>query len=63
MGFLDRWKKKAEDTAAEHGDKAQEGIDKGADMADDKTGGKYTDKIDSGAEKAKDVVEDLGDGD
>lgn len=63
MGFLDKWKKKAEDAAAEHGDKIEGAIDKGAEFVDDKTGGKYTDKIESGAEKAKDFVEDLGDGD
>ena len=35
------------------------GIDKAADVADDKTKGKHTKKIDSAAEKAKDVVEKL----
>ena len=64
MGFLDKFKKQAEDLAEEHGDKIEGAIDKVADIADDKTGGKYSDKIDSGAEKAKDVVEKLGgDGD
>jgi len=33
------------------------GIDKAADVADDKTGGKYTEQIDGAAEKAKDVVD------
>lgn len=32
-------------------------IDKVADVADDKTGGKYTEKIDDVAEKAKDAAE------
>ena len=38
------------------------GIDKVADVVDDKTGGKHTDKIDDAAEKAKDFVEKLDDG-
>lgn len=63
MGFLDKLRGKAEDLAEEHGDKIQDGIDKVADIADEKTGGKYSDKIESGAEKAKDVVEDMGDDD
>jgi hypothetical protein len=40
-------------------DKVNDGVDKAADLADDKTGGKYSDHIDTGAEKAKDVVDDL----
>ncbi len=30
-----------------------------ADLADEKTEGKYSDQIDQGAEKAKEYVEDL----
>jgi len=59
MGFLDKFKSKAEDLAEEHGDKIEDAIDKVADIADDKTGGKYSDKIESGADKAKDVIEGL----
>jgi hypothetical protein len=36
-------------------------VDKGADIADDKSGGKYTDKIDMGADKAKDQIDKLPD--
>jgi len=61
MGFLDRFKKKTGKLASEHEEKIDSAIDKGADFADDKTGGKYSDKIESGADKAKDFVEDLGD--
>jgi hypothetical protein len=64
MGFMDSLKgmfSKGTEMAAEHEDKIQDGIDKVADMADDKTGGKYSDQIDSGAEKAKEVVEGLDD--
>ena len=35
------------------------GIDKAADVVDDKTGGKHTEKIDDAAEKVKDVVDKL----
>ena len=61
MGMFDKWKKKAADIAEEHGDKIEGGIDKAAEFADDKTGGKYTDKIEGGTEKAKDFLDDLGD--
>lgn len=63
MGFLDKFKKKAKDLAEEHGDQAEDAIDKGADFVDDKTGGKYTDKIDTAAEKAKETIADLADED
>lgn len=62
MGFMDSIKGmmgKGKDLAAEHEDAIQDGIDKAADMADDKTGGKYSDHIETGAEKAKEVVEGL----
>lgn len=65
MGFMDSLKGmmgKGKEVAADHEDAVQDGIDKAADMADDKTGGKYSDQIDTGAEKAKEVVEGL-DGD
>ena len=58
MGFMD----KAKDALNDHGDKVDEGIDKAADIADDKTGGKYSGQIDAGAEKAKEVVDGLTDG-
>jgi ABC-type transporter Mla subunit MlaD len=35
------------------------GIDKTADVVDDKTGGQHTEKIDDAAEKAKDVADKL----
>jgi hypothetical protein len=37
------------------------GIDKVADFADDKTGGKHSDTIDDAADKAKDIVGKLDD--
>jgi hypothetical protein len=55
MGLLDTLKKalKGKETQVEAG------IDKAADVVDDKTGGKHTEKIEDAAEKAKDVVEKL----
>lgn len=58
MGFMD-WFKKGEKEAAENKETVTGGIDKVADVADDKTGGQYTEQIDQGAEKAKDYVEGL----
>ncbi len=43
------------------GKQVESGIDKVADVVDDKTGGKHTDKIEDAAEKAKDVVKKLDD--
>jgi len=60
MGFSD-WFKKAKDTAVDNKDTVKEGIDKAADVADDKTGGQYSGQIDTGADKAKEVVDGIGD--
>ncbi len=60
MGFSD-WFKKAKDTAVDNKDTVTEGIDKAADVADDKTGDKYSEQIDTGADKAKEVVDGLAD--
>jgi hypothetical protein len=59
MGLFDDIRNKAEDLAEEHGDKIVDGIDKAADLADQRTGGQHGDKIDSGAEKAKAYVQKL----
>ena len=66
MGFLDKLKKstadvteKAGGVVAEHGDKIDDGIDKAAAVADDKTGGKHTDKIDKAADTAKGLVDKI----
>ena len=61
MDFLDNLKDKASDLAAEHGDKIEGGIDKAAELIDEKTGGQHRDKIDQGAEKAKDLLQGLAD--
>ena len=57
MSILD----KVKDLLKGKGEKVDGAIDKAADIADDKTGGKYTEKIDSAADKAKDIVDKLDD--
>ncbi|WP_347893981.1 antitoxin [Nocardioides secundeburneus] len=59
MGFMDNIKGKVEDAVDQHGDKIADGIDKAADLADDKTGGKHHDKIEGAASKAKDALDKL----
>ncbi len=59
MGFLDRFKRKASAVVDDHGDKIGAGIDKGADLVDDKTGGTYSERIDTGADRAKDALDSL----
>jgi hypothetical protein len=41
-------------------DAVKDGVDKGGDMVDDKTGGKHTDHIDTATEKVGDMVDDVG---
>ncbi|MBM9507178.1 antitoxin [Actinacidiphila acididurans] len=59
-GKLGMSKDKAADTAREHDDQIDSGIDRGAQSADSKTGGKHSDQIDSGADKAKGSMDDFG---
>ncbi|WP_052397071.1 antitoxin [Streptomyces sp. NRRL F-5123] len=66
MSFMDTLKDKlgmakgkAGGLARQHGDKIESGIDKAAQVADSKTGGKYSDKISSGAGKAKGAAQNL----
>lgn len=63
MGLVDDLKKQVQKLAGSHGDKAKDGVDKAADMADDKTGGKYSEHIDKGAEAGKDAIDKLADED
>ena len=60
---LEQYKKQAKDLAENHGDKIEDVVDKVADIANDKTGGKYSGQIETGTEKAKDFVEGLTDDD
>jgi hypothetical protein len=68
MGMSDMVNK-AKDALRGHSDKADQGVDKGAEMAanraDDMTGGKHSDQIDKGrdmgADKGKDAMDNFGD--
>ncbi|AXK36219.1 antitoxin [Streptomyces armeniacus] len=57
MGFMD----KVKGMLGQHSDKAGQGMDKGADTLNEKTGGKHSDKIQSGTDKAKDSMDRMGD--
>ncbi len=56
---LDKLKKKAKDLVDEQGDKISDGLEKVADVIDEKTDGKHTDKIQQGVAKAKEALDDL----
>lgn len=62
MGFLDSMKEKFSGLFGNKGKEVGGAVDKAADVADDKTGGKYTEQIDTGADKVKDTLDSL-DGD
>ncbi|TRO62921.1 antitoxin [Streptomyces sp. IB201691-2A2] len=69
MGLLDDLKarlapakEKVSDLAQQHGgkiDKIEQGLDKAAKLADEKTKGKYSDKIQTGTGKAKGALDRL----
>lgn len=44
---------KAKDTATEHSEQINEGMDKGREFVDEKTGGKYGDQLQQGQEKVE----------
>ncbi|MFI5607741.1 antitoxin [Amycolatopsis sp. NPDC051903] len=54
MSMFDKAKEKLQEFAGQHPDKVDQGVDKAADVADEKTGGKYGEQIDKGADKVKD---------
>lgn len=54
MGIFD----KAKDLAGQHNEQVDQGIDKVADLIDQKTGGQHSDKIDQAAEQAKKSLDD-----
>ncbi|MQA87659.1 MAG: antitoxin [Streptosporangiales bacterium] len=53
MSVLDRLREKAKQFAGKNPEKMQRGIDRAAQKADEKTGGKYSEQINRGAAKAK----------
>lgn len=54
MGIFD----KAKDLLNEHNDKVDQGIDKAAEIIDQKTGGQHTEQVRQGAEQAKNAIDD-----
>jgi hypothetical protein len=70
MGLLDKAKEqfgankdKAQDLVQDHAPKIKDGVDKVADVVDDKTGQQHTDKIEGAADKVKDGIDKIaGDG-
>ncbi|HEY5978558.1 MAG TPA: antitoxin [Microlunatus sp.] len=56
MGIFD----KAKDLLNEHSDKVDQGIDKAAEIIDQKTGGQHTTQIDQAAEQAKQAMDNTG---
>ena len=58
MGFMD----KVKGMLSGHRDQAERGIEKGGDMIDDRTGGKYADQVDKGQDAARDALGKLDDG-
>ena len=57
MGFMDKLK----GLVGGHKDQAEQGIDKAAGVADEKTQGSHSAQIDSAAEKGKEGIDKLGD--
>jgi hypothetical protein len=55
MGIFD----KAKDALGDNSGQVDAGIDKAADVVDEKTGNRYTEESDQGAEFVKDKVEDV----
>ncbi|WP_406281662.1 antitoxin [Embleya sp. NBC_00896] len=60
MGVFENLKTKAGDLLGQHGDKADKGVDKAAEVADRKTGGKHTDKIRDASDKTKEALGKAG---
>lgn len=57
MGLLDKIKSMLGGNA----DKVKDGVDKAANMVDDKTGGKYSDKIETVEEKIDEAIDKVTD--
>lgn len=54
MGIFD----KAKDLLNEHNETVDQGIDKAADLIDQKTGGQHSQQIDQAVDKVKDAIDD-----
>ena len=55
MGIFD----KAKDAMNQHPDKVDQALDRAADVADRRTGGKHAEQIDKGTGVAKDKLDDF----
>ncbi|HEU5483594.1 MAG TPA: antitoxin [Microlunatus sp.] len=55
MGIFD----KAKDLINEHNDKVDQGIDKAAEIIDQKTGGQHSEQVKQGAQQAKNAMDDV----
>ncbi|RKT56260.1 antitoxin [Saccharothrix australiensis] len=63
MGIGDKFdelKDKAKDALGQHGDKAQEGVERAGGFVDEKTGGQHSEQIGKGTEKAQEGLRNLG---
>lgn len=52
--MFEKAKEKLQKFAGDNPDKVEKGVDKAAEMADRKTGGKHGDKLQQGADRLKD---------
>jgi hypothetical protein len=60
MGIGDKFdelKDKAKDALGQHGDKADEGVDRAGRFVDERTGGQHSEHIQKGADKAKEGLD------
>ncbi|MDQ2585557.1 antitoxin [Saccharothrix yanglingensis] len=60
MGIGDRFdelKDKAKDALGQHGDKADQGVDKAGQFIDEKTGGRHSEHVQQGTDKAKEGLD------
>lgn len=48
---------KVKEMLGQHGDKARQGVEKGGDMFDRRTGGKYSEQVDKAQDKAGDYLD------
>ena len=55
-GTMSEFMDKAKKLASEHSEQADEGLDKAAEMAGEKTGGKYDSQIQAGEQKVEDYL-------
>ena len=57
MGMMDNLQDKAREAAEKHRDKIDQGLDKAAELANQKTGGQHADKIDQVVERGRDALD------